>query len=208
MTSKNTHSAPDTHKHPSPASRESSCSHSLQPRRRADYSPNYTPSPNYPIIKTLAVSHHINWVPPLCQFVWSQSATGVFFLFFLVFFPPVWSHILDWTVEAVWVLQLLKQINDFQTRLFGSCRNVLTHFFFKSEILLSDSKSRDFSAHIPYNSTFPIFNILFISYCASLSYFNWKSFFKRQEKFLHPQKHHQLLSSTTLDTKMFWLNNN
>lgn len=79
MTSKNTHWSPDTHKHPAAASRESSCSHSVRQPRRADYSPNYTPSPNYPIIKPLAVSHHINWVPPLRQFVQSQSATGSLF---------------------------------------------------------------------------------------------------------------------------------
>ena len=48
----------------------------LQQPASTDYSPNYPPSSNYPIIKPLAVSHHINMVPPTCQFVQCQDATG------------------------------------------------------------------------------------------------------------------------------------
>ena len=88
----NTHRGPDTHKHRSAASGESSCSHPLQQRHQAGYSSNYTPSTNYPIIKPLAVSHHINWVPPSWQFVQSQSATGLFKKFFIFFSPAFFSQ--------------------------------------------------------------------------------------------------------------------
>lgn len=152
MTSNNTHSPADTHKHPSAASRESSCSHSLQRRRRADRSPNYTPSPNYPIIKTLAVSHHINWVPPLCQFVWSQRATGVFFWFILG------QHELTYwigTGEAQRRSELLKRIKGSQS-LMPHIKNLKWVFF--SCTLARKRRFSDFS-----------------SYLTSLSHLNWKS---------------------------------
>lgn len=145
MTSNSTRSAPDTHKHPSAASRESSCSRPLRRRRRADCSPNYTPSPNYPIIKTLAVSHHINWVPPLCQFVWSQSATGVSFWF--IFCRPVWAHTLQRPSE------LLKRRNGLQSLM--PCRKKTGNSVFRFQ-------KRSFFLHPPVNvPTILRFQLLF-----------------------------------------------